>query len=69
MLFECSFSYAGNYFTLWNITNIVPIVSLNVPVNTSISLTISGGGSNGFTTLTLPVTQHVMFSYWKCKCS
>ena len=64
MLFECSFSYAGNYFTLWNITNIVPIVSLNVPVNTSISLTISGGGGNGFTTLTLPVTQHVMFGYW-----
>ena len=63
MLFECSFSYDGNYFTLWNITNIVPIVSLNVPVNTSISLTISDGGGNGFTTLTLPVTQHVMFGY------
>ena len=58
VLFECSFSYSGNYFTLWNITNIVPIVSVNVPVNTSISLTISGGGGNGFTTLSLPVTQY-----------
>ena len=58
VLFECSFSYTGNYFTVWNITDIVPIVSLNVPVNTSISLTISGGGGNGFTTLTLPVTQY-----------
>ena len=58
VLFECSFSYAGNYFTLWNITNIVPIVSVNSPNNSNITITINTvTGSTGFTTVTLPGTK------------
>ena len=58
VLFDCSFSYAVNYFTLWNITNIVPIVGVNSPINSNITITINSISSgNGYTTLTLPVTK------------
>ena len=54
--FECSYSYTGVYLTVWNITNIEPIISQNAPTNSSIYVTVSGSG-NGFTTLTLPVSH------------
>ena len=54
--FECSYSHTGTYLSFWNITDIVPIVSSNVPSNSSIDVTINGG-NNGFTMLTLPVTK------------
>ena len=53
--FKCS--YKGGYLTFWNITDIPPIVGTNKPPpNSGIIVTISGSG-NGFTTLTLPVTE------------
>ena len=58
VLFECSFSYTGNYFTLWNITDIVPIVGVNSPNFSNITITINSvSGSNGYTTVTLPITK------------
>ena len=53
--FECSYSYTGSYFTVWNITDIPPIVGVNAPQN--IEVTVNGGGSGGFTTISLPVTN------------
>ena len=54
--FKCFYSYTGVYLTVWNITDIEPIISQNAPTNISIDVTVSGSG-NGFTTLTLPVSH------------
>ena len=54
--FECSYSYSGSHLTVWNITNIETIISVNVPLNSGIVVTVSGSG-NGFTTLTLSITN------------
>ena len=55
VLFECSFSHSGIYLPFWNITDIEPIINVNPP-NSSIIVT-SHGGSNGYTTLILPITK------------
>ena len=63
--FECSYSYTGVYLTVWNITDIEPIISLNVPPNSNIAIMISSS-SNGFTTLTLPVSHEDISSEVQC---
>ena len=63
--FECSYSYTGVYLTVWNITDIEPIISTNAPPNSSIAITISGS-NNGFTTLTLPVSHEDISSDVQC---
>ena len=57
--FECSYSYTVNDFTVWNITDIPLIVGPNVPLNTSIIVTVQGSSDGGYTTLTLPLTKQV----------
>ena len=63
--FECSYSYTGVYLTVWNITDIEPIISVNAPPNSSIDVTVSGSG-NGFTTLSLPVSHEDISSEVQC---
>ena len=53
--FECSYDYSGSYLPFWNITDIKPIVNENSPNSSIIVISISG--SNGYTTLTLPITK------------
>ena len=55
--FECSYSHNGNYLPFWNITNIKPIVSQNVPPNSGLTVTLGGNNANGFTTLTFSITK------------
>ena len=45
--FECSYSHNGNYLPFWNITDIKPIVSQNVPPNSGITVTLGGNNANG----------------------
>ena len=63
--FDCSYSYTGVYLTVWNTTDIEPIISVNVPPNSSIDVTVSGSG-NGFTTLSLPVSHEDFSSDVQC---
>ena len=55
--FECSYNHNGNCLPFWNITDIKPIVSQNVPPNSGITVTLGGNNANGFTTLTFPITK------------
>ena len=52
--FECSYDYSGSYLPFWNITDNEPIINVNSP-NSSIIVTTLGG-SNGYSTLTFPIT-------------
>ena len=56
--FNCSYDYTGDTLTFWNVTDIGTIVGVNSPKNTNIHIKLSGGSGNGFTTLSLPVTQY-----------
>ena len=56
--FNCSFSYnIGTYIQYWNITDIELLINGNNPPNSSIIVTISSTGGNGYTTVTLPITK------------
>ena len=53
IILECSYTYTGSFHSFWNITNIEPFVSPNVPPNSNIKVT---GDITG-TTLTFPVSK------------
>ena len=56
--YACSFSYnTGNYIQYWNITDIELLINGNNPPNSSIIVTISSIGGNGYTTVTLPINK------------
>lgn len=56
IIFECSYNYTGSYLSFWNITDIRPIINVN-SVNSSIFVTTHDDGSNGYSTLTLPIIK------------
>ena len=53
--FQCSYSHSGSYLPFWNISDIKPIINVSSP-NSSIIVT-THGSSNGYTTLTFPITK------------